>query len=268
MSFENMSAENRNLRRSQRMIRLNENIRSPLSSCLFCHDSGHNVSTCDDIRLSEFEIFCGAEAQNFIDEDDFKRWLMLHYSNDRNLLKSFAIRRCNSTIRTPLSDCIDNITNYIYRIYMYHDETEFEHDMIDFLGNLRTPTPNREPPPRFEDTEGIERMVMRELLYSTLLNMNINRELPIQRERDIERIFNIPSVIENNENVDIDAATECNICFNEKQLKNFVKFGCDHEFCKDCVKQTLINDRRETPCCPYCRSEISVFKLRTNDIHL
>lgn len=261
MSFENMSAENRNLRRSQRMIRLNETIRSPLSSCLFCHESGHNVSTCDDIRLSEFEIFCGAEAQNFIDEDDFKRWLMLHYGNDRNLLKSFAIRRCNSTIRTSLSDCIDNITNYIYRIYMYHDETEFEHDMIDFLGNLRTPTSNGEPSPRFEDIEGIERMVMRELLYSTLLNMSINRGVPIQRERELS----IPSVIENNENEDITLLTECNICFNEKQLKNFVKFGCDHEFCKDCVKQTLINDRRVKPCCPYCRSEIVVFKLR---IHL
>lgn len=43
---------------------------------------------------------------------------------------------------------------------------------------------------------------------------------------------------------------ECNICYEEKELKKFPTLNkmCKHEFCQDCISKTKKS-------CPYCRSE-------------
>lgn len=51
-----------------------------------------------------------------------------------------------------------------------------------------------------------------------------------------------------------------------KTKKNFIKLDCGHEFCKDCIKQTLQNDRRKTPCCAFCRTDITNFEIKHESI--
>ena len=51
------------------------------------------------------------------------------------------------------------------------------------------------------------------------------------------RKFNIATHVreENAEQVEI----ECNICYELNNNKNFIKLNCNHEFCKECIKNIL-----------------------------
>ena len=75
------------------------------------------------------------------------------------------------------------------------------------------------------------------------------------------RKFNIvASVSENKE--ESKEECECSICYDKHDNKNFIKLGCGHEFCKDCIKKTLQNDINKTPCCAFCRTEIKNFEFK------
>jgi hypothetical protein len=59
---------------------------------------------------------------------------------------------------------------------------------------------------------------------------------------------------------------ECGICYDSKTQPEFVKLNCGHEFCKDCIKQSLQNVRTENPQCAFCRSEINNMELTSEEI--
>ena len=59
---------------------------------------------------------------------------------------------------------------------------------------------------------------------------------------------------------------ECGICYEEPERINFIKLDCGHEFCKDCIKKSLQNERREIPCCAFCRADIKNFELKKETI--
>jgi hypothetical protein len=59
---------------------------------------------------------------------------------------------------------------------------------------------------------------------------------------------------------------ECSICYDAKEKETFVKLNCGHEFCKDCVKQTLKNVGTENPKCALCRAEIKDMELSSQTI--
>jgi hypothetical protein len=74
--------------------------------------------------------------------------------------------------------------------------------------------------------------------------------------------------INNNENENINDLCECTICFEEKQPKDNVNLGCNHEFCKDCIIKTLqMNNTNNNPRCAYCRTEIKNIEVRTTDVY-
>lgn len=73
--------------------------------------------------------------------------------------------------------------------------------------------------------------------------------------------------VNNNENEDVHKLCECSICYEEKEVKNYVKLNCSHEFCYDCVINQ-VKSRQNTPtiCCALCRTEVKEIQCRTNDI--
>jgi hypothetical protein len=239
--------------------------------CSFCRQPGHNLTTCNSDRLLEFEIICANAVVNMNSHIDFKNWLTENHSDDQLLLKVFAIRKFHVTTRTSIFHCIDLITEYIFRTYKninieinnqeeQEDENEFENEMINLLNELRNPS-EPEPQQEIQDIPGIEQMVLREMVLYSLFN---NMITTIRQQYNAVRKFNILSSVESNENENINENCECNICWEENEKKNFIKFGCNHEFCKDCVIKTLRTDQRETPCCALCRAEVKSIVSRTN----
>ena len=81
--------------------------------------------------------------------------------------------------------------------------------------------------------------------------------------REDDSRFKIISTVNNNENGDIKESCECPICYDEKESNNFVKLGCNHEFCKDCVIKTMKTNHSTNLCCALCRADVKSIDSRT-----
>jgi len=77
----------------------------------------------------------------------------------------------------------------------------------------------------------------------------------------------ILSSVNNDENEDIHQLCECSICYEDKEVKNYVKFNCNHEFCSTCVGNTIKSrQNRNKICCALCRAEVKSIQCRTNEV--
>ena len=257
MSIDNLNAENRghfnvlppSLRRTQ--------------CCSFCRQHGHNLTTCNSNRLREFEAICATQVLQTETQDEFKNWLSENYMSEQLLIKTFAIRKFRVTTRTTIEICINLITEYIFMHYkntneIVEREVQFENDLMSFIRELSA---EREEENRrtseIHEIRAMENMLMREMFIS-MMSRIINTTL-----RDDDRKFKIVSTINNNENEDINESCECPICYDEKKLNNFVKLGCNHDFCKDCVIKTMKTKHSTNLCCALCRGEVKTIESRT-----
>jgi hypothetical protein len=82
----------------------------------------------------------------------------------------------------------------------------------------------------------------------------------------IQTPHRIHSRVEINEGEQLDNNCSCSICWDEKELINFVKLDCKHEFCKDCIIATTAHNHGKVPCCALCRAEVRTVISRTDEI--
>jgi hypothetical protein len=279
-----MMSENISEHRSQRIIN-----QRYVRRCSFCRSPGHNITSCNSDRVTEFEVICASEVRNINNPFDFKNWLHTNYSETPMLLKTFVIKKFGVTTRVNVSRCIDMITDYIFRTYknntrihtreqtlmndlrdIHNTDTEnFENDLINFLTQLRNVNYREEIEPQFHETPNIERMIMRELFLHIYNNNNVNREQETENVKfNINLIHNNAdeNKNDNTNNKTLENNIMCNICWDEKEQNKFIKFGCNHEFCKDCVITSFRGEQRKQPCCALCRSEITTLTYTNEDI--
>ena len=88
-------------------------------------------------------------------------------------------------------------------------------------------------------------------------------------ESSLVKRFNIETILEEQtlEIENKETISECFICFENYKQSEFIKLGCNHEFCKDCTKKALRSDKRPKPCCAYCRTEVTKLISKTKEIH-
>ena len=82
----------------------------------------------------------------------------------------------------------------------------------------------------------------------------------------IQTPHRIHSRVETNEDEQLDNNCSCSICWDDKELINFVKLDCNHEFCKDCIIATTAHNHGKVPCCALCRAEVRTVISRTDEI--
>jgi len=266
MSIDNLNAEHRgqfnilppSIRRQQ--------------CCSFCRQPGHNLTTCNSNRLREFEAICASQVLQTNTQDDLKNWLCQNYMSDHLLIKAFAIKKFRVTTRTSIDNCIDLITQYIFATYKNNNENieiiehenQFENDLMTFIEELSTIREEEIQENRriseIQQFRAMENMLMREM-FIAMMSRLVNRTLIDENNK-----FQIVSTVNNNENEDISQLCECNICYDEKELKNYVKLGCKHEFCKDCVINTMKTSNNNKLCCAFCRTEVSKIESRTKQV--
>jgi hypothetical protein len=240
--------------------------------CSFCRRIGHNLTTCNSDRLREFEAICATQVLQTETQDDFKNWLYQNYMAEQLLLKTFAIRKFRVTSRTTIEICVNLITDYIFMHYKNTNETEeivehegeFENDLMSFIQEFSAERVEEIQENRIiseiQQARAIENMLMREMFIAMMSGI-INRTL-----RGDSRKFKIVSTVNNNENVNINETCECPICYDEKEFKNFVKLGCNHEFCKDCVINTMKSNHSTNLSCAFCRAEVTKIESKTNEV--
>jgi len=292
--FMETTAENRN---NQIVNHMNIRHQRTERRCSYCRQPGHTITRCNNDRIVEFERICAETARNINVPDDFKKWLSDNYMNNQSLLKTFVIRRMGYTNRTRIPNCIDLITDYIYRKYrpeMFnrerrnlmnnvessentniddndtaHDNTHFENELINFLLQLRqnNRNPNRglSEDQHVQNMRNMERSLIQELFMSFLHNFNNGHR--IGEINNGPRKFTINSMIDISDENDTNENTKCNICWDEKENAQFVKFGCNHEFCKECVITSFRGEQRQHPCCSLCRSAVMSMSCKTVETH-
>lgn len=273
MSFENTNPENRGASiplRSRRAIypSLLQLSSRPQSCCSFCREPGHNITRCNSDRLLEFEVICSNVVRNTDNTDDFKNWLRQNYANQPILLKAFVIRKYPVTLRVTPENAITLITEYMFTTYKNSREPNNNNNQADLYGST--------------DMQYDLIHLFREIQQTNQLNENIAIEVERNYIIEILRIIFANEVETESHNTNLcqpivvthDTDTtfnsndtcECSICLDEKPIKTFVTFGCQHEFCNVCVIKTLQNSDSNNISCALCRSKIQLIQTRTAEI--
>jgi len=256
MNLDNINPENRtNTMMNQRPIRnrrVNNNL--PVRCCSFCRQPGHNINLCNDQRLQDFENLCRNKKREYETRDNpvdsFQEWVYQYWAGNEQIIKAYAVSKCGGLMRHRIFDLIENIM-----IHFYGDEY--------ILGDL--------PPPLISDSdsedETIENIInTREFLsdYRTFMMMIRFMSEGYDTTPVGERKFSIQCEMNKVESEDI---CDCNICFDSFNVTNFVKLNCNHEFCKECIKNTLKTcNRLIDPKCAFCRAPITKFIFKNVDI--
>ena len=206
-----------------------------INRCSFCNGFGHNIRTCTDTRITEFEEECQL-SKTFCEwtldpRNTFKDWLMEYYLIvDREVVKAFAIRKCNCRIYSNVDEILVNITNYIYG-----DQEEVNTGLIEEFYNLL-------------QTHGNE----------------VEEE-----EEETTYKFNIATTIEQIDEQQGAEICECSICYEDGiPKKHSVTLNCNHKFCKDCFKGCLKSTPvyRDLPRCALCREDISSITVHDESV--
>ena len=209
-----------------------------INRCSFCNGFGHNIRTCTDTRITEFEEECQL-SKNFCEwtldpRNTFKDWLMEYYLIvDREVVKAFAISKCNCRMYSTIDTIIANITNYIYG-----DQEEIDTGLIQEFYNLLQTHGN-------EESNEVEE----------------NLEIPDK--------FNITTTIEQIDEQKGAEKCECAICYEDNiPKKHSVTLNCQHQFCKDCFKGCLKSTPvyRDFPRCALCREDINSITVHDESI--
>ena len=183
------------------------------------------------------------------------------------IIKAFAIKKFGVNSRFGMSYYIDLIAEYIFRTYKepilentnINIFDDLESDLVDLLGELRNPRQREYQ--EYQDVEGIENIVMNEFLTAMLFNSFIRGE---ENATTNTISLVVDNDIDNYENKD--EICKCSICWDDKKLNTFVKLGCSHEFCKDCIIQTLRSNQTNLHCCSICRTKVKTIVSKTDDI--
>lgn len=264
----------------------------PSRCCSFCRRAGHNITRCNSepIRIFErqtrnyinFIMPLRLEGRSYLENLNYH--LLNEALNDSNLVRAFAISRCGANTRTNMASCIQLIIqHFMPLIQNIETMNQISEDVRDFVQSQPVESQPAEEDQPAEGDQPVARIVRRfgflgstyETGFQGLLGRNnesllyammfIEMIRSINESNSINRKFQIKTKIVENQD-GLEEKCECNICYDEHEKKNFIKLDCGHEFCKDCIKQSLQNERRETPCCAFCRSDIKNFELKLESI--
>ena len=248
MISDNMNVENRNSGVYIPSNRIN-NLRSIARSrcCSFCRQSGHTINSCNDERLQDFEIECIERKIMFETTYEptsmFNQWLTNKLLDSPVIVKSFAIRKCGSTLRSTVQECIDSIKNYIYNVYNEETNTDYIPFRNEYNHSLITEN-------SFHAILG-------------LLNLTEYRNEIIQ-EMSIKTI-KIQYLETKEDETKEDYDCDCSICFENYKKDDFVKLNCGHEFCGNCVLETVKNSSLLARCA-LCRADINMIHVYSKEV--
>lgn len=287
MSIENFNAENRNHILSPIPVRRGQ-------CCSFCRKPGHNLSTCRSASINngtyrDFEARCARKVINTNTRREFKNWLIENYfEQEEDLLIGFTFKKCRFTTMEP----VDAITEYIFHTYKDENLNNHNHNPLSDDDYSEIPGHNirmylndlerRRERGEFQGIEEIEEvrsmqtMLLRDMfvMLSSRYQTFLTQSNIINNNNNNDNKFDILLSIENNDEGNKFCENknnnyECSICYDEKEITNFVKLGCNHNFCKDCIITTMKTNQTNNRklCCALCRSEIKSIITRENSIH-
>lgn len=268
----------------------NRNFNLQSRSCSFCRKVGHNITTCDSEPIRNFR----RNTLNFIQSrseeprqlgSSFLDYLLNQALYAPNVVRAFAIRYCGSNTRSNMDRCIELIIQY-FTSHIQNVETNNQSIWeIQPAEESQIVEPEQTEPISHLDLRQFRRNEFSELdldylemeyrnydrnydinLYEMTVFMNIITTIN-EGSALLNTKFNIKTKISEKKD-DLHEKCECNICYEEHEKEKFIKLDCGHEFCKDCIIQSLQNEIRKIPCCAFCRADIKNFEIKNESIKI
>jgi hypothetical protein len=178
------------------------------------------------------------------------------------------MKKCRATTKTSKNEIVRAVSVYIRRTYVYgaRDIYDAFNGHSAFITNQEFSNGERD-----ELTDIMVRSMAyalrREMLIYTMTNVLMNFIRDENNYDDNDNKINIILTVKNDENVDINQVCECSICYEERKVSDFTKFNCNHEFCKDCVINTIKSRRNANNIyCAFCRTEVKSVETKTNEV--
>ena len=112
--------------------------------CSFCNGVGHDIRTCTDTRISDFEEECRL-SKTFCEwtenpRNTFKEWLMEYYLVvDSQVVKAFAISKCNCRMYSNIDVIVDRVASYIYEDHEEIIDNSSLLEVYELLLSLQNP---------------------------------------------------------------------------------------------------------------------------------
>jgi hypothetical protein len=246
--------------------------------CSFCRRPGHNITRCNTEIIQRFEretldliqLILSQGQENIINIASLRRYLLNKALEQPSLIRAFAISRCGLNSRSNMDACIIVIIQYFMTDLIQNTEQNNNENIQETIMAEDAQVSPNQMWSQFEFSEmGIRELLENEHNLYAMMFADIIRFIDtirtISRTSQLNRKFHIKTKISEDQD-DLDKKCECNICYEEREKKTFVKLDCGHEFCKDCIRQSLQNEQRQIPCCAFCRADITNFELKLESL--
>ena len=214
--------------------------------CSCCGSQNHNIKLCNDQSLISFEENLFNKKSMLLEivsiqlNDKISYFTIWVKKQSTKLIKNYALRFCGANSKNNLQTCIELVINYIWDI-SNSEETNLIVDDNSFIQNSYSYL-------ELELSDFLAR------LRNEYKQMNESRKFDI-------------TILNNKTKIKDDDLSECNICYEPIEEKDMIKLNCDHQFCKNCIKQTLKKCSPNcSPSCAMCRSKIICMTINDNNI--
>lgn len=254
---------------------------SQLTKCGFCGAHGHNINSCDDPNIIELMQMLDTFVNTTIPGGDASPVHLFLKSLPLFKLKMVALKH---SIVTSASRAV--LISKIMDYYFYAHHTPVWRDALPSVEvrlqrfqaktmrvrimilqdrlNLNDPIPMRQ----------LARMGLHQLneLYEIFeqevallpsdnhaYNYANNPGLVDRKFRIATKLTVVP------ENADQYATVECAICLENVTTQHVVKLNCNHEFCGECITETLKSvQSNKAPACALCRGAMKTFEIHAH----
>jgi len=254
----------------------------PPSICLLC--SGHHKEEeCEDPHLRDFEVFCATIYHTMCCDKDELDYLLAGFYIYGDyyfgiLLYCFAIKYMHCTRDSCVFDCIESIVHYISDKYTLGHQDGIR-TVWSYEGTL--------------DPDNLCRMceeyyliiadnstIFTDPYADTRPNSHLWQSIQTNQNPYLSSLHIRPTPMQTFTRQQIDLVTElrfhseeeyavlhdCCICWEKKELREFVNYRCKHEFCKECVLGTLTHKQPgELFTCALCRQPVDFITFHSEE---
>ena len=219
--------------------------------CSFCNLVGHNITCCPSPEIPVL----------------YRRIKDIHYESRAHYLWNDNLAKRYFTSRVMVFQLKElRVVAVKYEIaYASHNKSKFvselwEHFDYRLVNNLDNDNLFDEMQHNFVRREN-EMMIEMMGYYENEEEIIENDDLFDQL---ITKKYDICITLDESLSLNTVATTECAICFENIHC-NGLKINCNHVFCGNCIRKTLVSCNTLSPLCALCREPMKTFDVQNKD---
>ena len=249
------------------------------NSCSFCGETSHNIRGCRhphiDVYYNRIKIIFMNLHSQLINNEQRKIQFTSRLNQRFNVreLKAVAVKYIGIQAYLTKAEFIEKLWFY-YLVHIHVLPENQQPDLEDGQDTIiwmidRTPTPmdvNWIQAGLTARMQGYEQITHYQSAEDEFIPFVTNL-LP-EFEAEAKKFNIVPLLLCMESKEELEAVSECAICYESTKLEDSVILNCEHQFCHGCVKQTLATcSSRKKPTCALCREPMEIFIVKNQNTY-